>query len=88
MHCEASGPIHVQHSGHRVDSLPSLLGIATHAAVRVPGMPSLALVRGDALEAHVEVCTDAGFAGLGNGQALPFPTLVSLAAQPCSFRRP
>lgn len=63
--------------------LPSLLGIATHVLVWVPGGPSLALVRGDALAARVEICTEAGFAGLGNG-----PILVSFAAQPCSFHGP
>lgn len=63
--------------------LPSLLGIATHVLVWVPGGPSLALVRGAALAARVEICTEAGFAGLGNG-----PILVSFAAQPCSFHGP
>lgn len=63
--------------------LPSLLVIATHVLVWVPGGSSLALVRGDALTARVEVCTEASFAGLGNG-----PILVSFAAQPCSFHGP
>lgn len=41
-------------------------------------MSSPALLGGDALAAHVEVCIEVGFVGLGNGQVFSVPILVSL----------
>lgn len=83
MHCEVPGPILVQPSGRRIDRPSFIAWNATHFLVWVPSGSSLSLVRGDALAARVEVCTETSFSGLGNG-----PILVSFVAQPCSFHGP